>query len=170
MPISVSEQEQEKSMITKFHEYLFKGAFAVSTLGASITFQAVIQQIEASDNASLHHTFEHKTARTFLAIAWVLFMVALGVASLAAIMLVLNQDRIDSSEENEWKETCEKVAAGTSGLLLFIMFSAFLFCSLAVSAYCEGAGWAGVGLTCVFLVLSFCLWLVHILFVSAYLV
>jgi hypothetical protein len=36
---------------------------------------------------------------------------------------------------------------------------------LAVTAYCEGAGWAGVGLAVVFLVLSLCLWLVHILYV-----
>jgi succinate dehydrogenase hydrophobic anchor subunit len=150
-------------MITKFHENLFKGTLAISTLGASITFQVVIQQIAPEEDKSIHHTFRRKTTRNFLAIAWLLFVVALGVASLAAIMLALNQDRFRDEEENRHRETYEKVAAGTSGLLLFVMLAAFLFCSLAVTSYCEGAGWAGVALSAVFMVLSFCIWLVHIL-------
>jgi zinc transporter ZupT len=163
LPSKKMSKDREKTMVTKFHENLFKGTLAISTLGASITFQVVIQQIAEDLDKSRYHTFRRKTARNFLAIAWLLFTVALGVASLAAIMLALNQDRFRKGVDNVNRDFYEKIAAGTSGLLLFIMLSAFLFCSLAVTAYCEGAGWAGVGLTVVFLALSLCVWLLHIL-------
>lgn len=147
----------EHSM-TNFHNNLFRGTIAVSTLGASITFQAVIQQIEADVNVSIHHTFHRKTARNFLAIAWLLFAISLGTACIAAIVMALREDLGRTG-----RGTYEKIANAASGILLLLMLAAFLFCSLAITAYCEGAGWTGVGMSAVFLVTALCIWLFHVL-------
>jgi succinate dehydrogenase hydrophobic anchor subunit len=143
-----------------FHNNLFRGTIAVSTLGASITFQVVIQQIEADVNVSTHHTFHRKTARTFLAIAWLLFTIALGTAGLAAIVMALREDLGRTG-----RGTYERAASAMSGILLALLLAAFLFCSLAVTAYCEGAGWTGVGMSVVFLALALCIWLFHMMYV-----
>jgi hypothetical protein len=163
-----NQQENKRPHIAKFHTNLFKGTIAVSTLGASITFQVVIQQIGDDADTSPFHTFHRKTARSFLAIAWVLFVVALGIACLAAILVGLREDVVkrdemeamgkEEVEEEVWYET---LASATSGLLLFVMLSAFSFCSLAVTSYCEGAGWAGVGMSALFLVAASAIWIAH---------
>jgi hypothetical protein len=144
--------------MNNFRNNIFRGTIAISTFGASITFQVVIQQIDADVNVSIHHTFHRKTARNFLAIAWLLFTISLGTACMAAIVMALREDL-----GHKEKGTYEKIACVASGLLLFLMLAAFLFCSLAVTAYCEGAGWTGVGMSAVFLALALCIWLFHVL-------
>lgn len=164
-PTLIVQLDQHALIITKFHQDLFKGTIAISTLGASITFQVIIQQIDSSDNVSIHHTFHRRTARTFLAIAWVLFMSALGIASLAAILLAFNKDRVRKgiARPEHTRSRFELMASITSGILLLLILSAFFFSSLAVTSYCEGAGWAGCGISGIFLLLSFWLWMRHVL-------
>jgi len=165
----IVEFDRHVSIITKFHQDIFKGTIAISTMGASITFQVIIQQIDSSLNVSIHHTFHRRTARTFLAIAWVLFMSALGIASFAAILLAFNKDKVRKGiplEEAELEQTrsrYELMASIVSGILLLLMLSAFFFSSLAITSYSEGAGWAGCGLSGIFLLLLFWLWIRHVL-------
>ena len=162
----IVEFDRHVSLITKIHQDLFKGTIAISTLGASITFQVIIQQIDSSLNVSTHHTFHRRTARTFLAIAWVLFVSALGIASLAAILLAFNKDRVRKgiiARPEQTRSRYELMASIVSGILLLLMLSAFFFSSLAITSYSEGAGWAGCGLSGIFLLLSFWLWIRHVL-------
>lgn len=165
VPTVIVEFDNQASLITKFHQDLFKGTIAISTFGASITFQVIIQQIDDTQNVSTHHTFHRKTARTFLAIAWVLFMSALGIASLAAILLAFNKDRVRNgiARPEHTRRRYALTASITSGILLLLMLSAFFFSSLAVTSYCEGVGWAGCGISGIFLLLSFWIWTRHIL-------
>jgi len=157
--------DPHRAPIPKFHFNIFHGAMGISTLGTGITFQVIIQQIESDLNRSPYHTFTRKTARNFLAIAWLLFVISLGIASLAAISLAFTEDRhkYDYSWAVSDKRKYERMSSIASAVLLFTMLPAFTFCSLAVTSYCEGAGWAGVAITGVFLVLFFCLWLFHLI-------
>jgi hypothetical protein len=168
----------ENIRITNFHENIFKSVIAISTLGASITFQAIIQQIDQTNNVSVHHLFRRTTARNFLAIAWICFVGALGTSSLAAILLAVNKDIVahkiaeahqiaevrQIAEARHRLKKYELSLAIVSGILLLLMLSAFFFSSLAVTSYCSGVGWAGCVLSGVFFLLSLALWLRYMLY------
>jgi hypothetical protein len=140
---------------------LFRATIAISTFGASITFQVIIQQIsdEDSNEGDDDHHFDRKTARSFLAIAWALFLIVLGISCFAATILAFNKERLRrglNQNKRDWYAVWGAVAAG---LVIALMLGAFLFSSMAVSAYSEGPGWLAAAFVGLFGIIALVLWI-----------
>ena len=144
--------------LVKIYESLFRATIVISTIGGSITFQVIIQQIPDSESVNQGHHFDRKTARSFLAIAWLLFVLALGIACLAAALLAFNKERLRIGLIKTRRDSYAAWGALASGIVLLLLLSAFLFSSMAVSSYAEGAGWIATAFTCVFSIIALTLW------------
>lgn len=154
---------KEAEKVVQLYAGLFKGTIAISTLVASITFQVIIQQIEKPDvDFSLEHRIDYKDARSFLAIAWTLCISALGIACISYAVLTLNKERVVEMLETQNKDWTYYVyvfaGAIASILCQFLLLSAFLMCSMAVSAYSEKAGWTAAGVIIILMIAAVILW------------
>jgi hypothetical protein len=170
--------KRRTALVRKLYANIFKGTIAISTIGAYITFQVIIQQTDGSLSDSGPHTFSRQTAESFPAVAWVLFVAALAVASLAAILLAFCNATMSIATGGEEQKgsvprplarvaslrfpvQLDTLASLTAGLGIVLVLLAFFFCSLAVSAYCEGAGWTAAAFLLLSLTAAIGLWTWH---------
>ena len=97
---------------------------SVSTLGASVTFILIAVDLKDPAEISKTHYFDLSTVRIFLAVSWLLFMIALGFSFFLAGII---KDR----EENTMWGRLDAVASGS---LYVLVLSAVLFMGLVVAA------------------------------------
>jgi hypothetical protein len=95
----------------------------------------------------------------FVALSWLFFMVELGIAALAKILLMdENMKRATKTYFVHRNKNFLFVYNGLTFLLNGLPLVAFLFLALAVAAYVPVVGWIGVGFISLFTLIVFVLW------------
>jgi MFS family permease len=114
----------------------------VSIFGAS-TFAIIAGQIQDPRQLSPTARFDMQTVRIFLALAWLYFIIALGVAGFSSSILTLKQEKHSVLTE-DWHRRWKKFSLAASIFLQSLVIGAFWFLSLALIAYVEVVGWIAV--------------------------
>jgi heme/copper-type cytochrome/quinol oxidase subunit 2 len=131
--------------IRSFESFL-SFVLSLSIFGAS-TFAIVVSEIANPNELSPSSRFTRETVRTFLGIAWLLFVVALGVVAVSMSLLAYKReqpvDRSGGSQKLEW----ERLGLVASSLIQVLVVTAFLFLSLVLVAYAKAVGWVAVALS-----------------------
>jgi len=131
-------EESEKS----FKTFLSFG-LTLSIFGAS-TFTVVVSEIANPSEINASARFARETVRSFLGIAWLLFVVALGAVSFSMSARAYVREHPTIEVKGGSKLKWELIA---SSLIQISVIAAFFFLSLALVAYTEVVGWIAVGLT-----------------------
>ena len=131
-----------------------KGIIGLTTLGASITFSVILSELP--DPIAIRSThpsklsrkiaFDKETVRKFLSVAWLMFVLALGLAMVSLVQLKKKRRAGDGMKVLEL-------------VLEWLVLAAFMFLALAVSAYVPEVGVAGVAFIAFFALLAFTMWL-----------
>jgi hypothetical protein len=120
--------------------------FSVSIFGAS-TFAVIVSQM--ADPIDIWRPdpppFGLATVRTFLAIAWLCFILAIAVAGYSSSILTLWREMARGFLDKTWKKKWDSVGIVASVILHLLLVTAFLFLSLALVAYVGVVGWVAVG-------------------------
>jgi len=139
--------------VSTFFNGLFTTMIGIATLGASITFSYVLSN-NTSAPSSKHPTFHQGQIQEFLAISWLLFLLALAFASLGSTLLtffknhwIADWDGMNG-KTSQWSVQMYAVIA--SGLLGSLIVAAFVLLCLVVVAYTSVVGWVALGFTCFF--------------------
>ena len=138
--------------VVDFFRSLFSAVIGISTFGASITFGKVVSGV-----ATPVGEYSEEQVRSFLGLAFLLFLVALGTASFLAVGLKFNRESIKTGLQSHGKRRVlwSGVTMAASGLVQGLIFAAFIFLSLALMAYTEAIGMAALICTSVFAALAF---------------
>ncbi|KAH0537510.1 hypothetical protein FGG08_005685 [Glutinoglossum americanum] len=156
-------------------EGFLPAVIGVSTFGGSITFSVIVSEIAdpgrlnpSNQNAVTYTRFQRETVRMFLALSWLLFIMALGVASMVAQLLSFHRERFRDNFEKPMSGmpilnmiTNGGGLHGLSLLLNGLMLGAFYFLSLAVVAYVETVGWIAVAFTSTYVLIVGGVWVAH---------
>jgi hypothetical protein len=131
-------EESEKSF-----EAFLSFIFTLSIFGAS-TFTTVVSEIANPNDINNSARFARETVRSFLGVAWLLFVVAIGAVcfSMSARAYIREHPTIEAKGGSKLR--WELMA---SSLIQISVIVAFLFLSLALVAYTEVVGWIAVGLS-----------------------
>ena len=129
----------------------FTTMIGISTLGASITFNYVVGK--AAD--PLHTSpFSATHIQTFLAVSWLLFLLALGFASSFSTMLTFFRDHWKRDWEGANGRTSQRevqlYAAAATAVLGALVAAAFILLCLVVVGYAPAVGWVALGFTAAF--------------------
>ncbi|KAK1765093.1 hypothetical protein QBC33DRAFT_545719 [Phialemonium atrogriseum] len=120
--------------------------FSISIFGAS-TFAVIVGQM--TDPADIWKPgpppFTMSRVRTFLAVAWLCFVLALAVAGYSSSVLTLWRQRAGGEYDGAWVRKWDAFGIAASALLHLLIVMAFLFLSLALVAYVGVVGWIAVG-------------------------
>ena len=138
------------SSVSTFFNGLFTTIIGIATLGASITFSYVLSN-NTQPPSSRTPTFNQEQIQQFLAVSWLLFLLALAFASLGSTLLtffknhwIADWDGVNGAT-SQWSVQIYAVfAAGVMGGLTIAAFS--LLC-LVVVAYSAAVGWIALGFT-----------------------
>jgi hypothetical protein len=163
MTSTASQSPSHSETVLSFHLNVFKSCIAIATFGASITFQVIIQQLPSEhDQGESDSPFSYNKAQAFLAQAWLLFIVALGLASFSLGLLALNRDLLKRKIENGGRHNVELMCMVASFVLQSVMLAAFFFCSLAITAYSHIPGLVAAGFVGLFWCAAAGLWAVQL--------
>ncbi|EXJ83455.1 hypothetical protein A1O1_07078 [Capronia coronata CBS 617.96] len=139
--------------VSTFFNGLFTTIIGIATLGASITFSYVLSN-NTSIPPSRSPSFDSQQIQLFLAISWLLFLLALAFASLGSTLLTFfkthwtaDWDGING-KTSQW--SVQVYAVFASGLLGALTVGAFVLLCLVVVAYSAVIGWIALGFTCFF--------------------
>ena len=138
----------------------------ISIFGASI-FATLVQPLEPPPNPR----WTVSTIRTYMAIAWLLFVLALAAAVFSVVQLYSEHtiELQQAAMSNDPQSGRDKVLRGIpkwktrTALLVnliteIFILGAFMFLSLILVAYSEKVGWAAVGLDSFFFLCVFTIW------------
>ena len=117
----------------------FTTVIAIGTLGSSITFNLILQDIR---DPPPHAIFDKSTCQTFLAISYHLFINALGVA--AGLFAYLHHDNPPGGIPSQGYLWFSSISPG---ILVSLLLAAFIFVSLVVMAYVFAVGVSAVATT-----------------------
>lgn len=149
-PVNEPEPLKEKSIpdsIKGFQEFL-SFVLSLSIFGAS-TFAVVVSEIANPNDLSPSPRFSRETVRTFLGIAWLLFVFALAIVAASMSILSYQQEHSKGGFHSLWRRSWERLGLIASSLIQIAVIGAFLFLSLALVAYTEAVGWVAVALSSV---------------------
>lgn len=130
---------------------LFTTVIGISSLGASITFNYVISNVNSPAEGAC---FGQAEVQLFLGISWLLFLLALASASLASSILTFFKEHW----KKDWNGECgtknqkdvQIYAAFATAVLGSLVTAAFIFLCLVVTAYSPVVGWIALGFTVTF--------------------
>ncbi|KAJ9635120.1 hypothetical protein H2199_008606 [Coniosporium tulheliwenetii] len=156
-----------------------------AALGASLTFTVIVSEIAdpeglrgepSREPGATEANFERReSARFFLAVGWLLFVVAFGLALVLSLAIefdsstwIASYNKHDRSRANREEGTnwVEVIITLSSLVLQLHVLAAFLFLGLAVKEYVEPVGRAAVGLTAAFGVGAILAWVAQVLRVA----
>jgi hypothetical protein len=136
--------------LASYFENFFKTVIGIATLGASITFSKIIQTpVAPFDNFG----YSKYTIQWFLAISWLLFVLALAFTSFFASLLSLYRPQAVKAFGSRVSSERRKVmwyVTLVSSLLYGLTIGAFVFVSLVVVGYAGAVGWTTVGFCVIF--------------------
>ncbi|KAK7408547.1 hypothetical protein QQX98_009308 [Neonectria punicea] len=142
MPNPVESSIEEFKMFISF-------VFSVSIFGAS-TFAVVVGQM--TDPADLWKPdappFALSTVRTFLAIAWLCFILSIAVAGYSSSLLTIRRHQAGGVYDETWGKKWDVIGILASAMLHLLLVTAFLFLSLSMVPYANAVGWVAVGFSC----------------------
>jgi hypothetical protein len=91
----------EDELTDQWFESFFPATIGMATLGASITFSTIVSKLEDPAHLNPEDPTEHtysvysrETVRTFLGISFLLFVITLGVASFAVLLLNFHRRQV----------------------------------------------------------------------------
>ncbi|OCT50172.1 hypothetical protein CLCR_07545 [Cladophialophora carrionii] len=138
------------SSVAAFFKGRFTTVIGISTLGASVTFSYVLSG-DATNPRSANPVFDLRQTQLFLAISWLLFLLALANASLCSTLLtffkyhwIADWDGVNGKTSQFEVQIYAVSAAALMGALIV---GAFVLLSLVVAAYSAIIGWAALGFT-----------------------
>jgi hypothetical protein len=112
----------------KFFEGFFPSVIAISTLGASITFTVIVSSLPEPKQ-----TFAEETVRTFLAIAWLLFILGLTLGTFLGSGMIFHSDEVRKGFELDSQSARIRWWGIMTILVLeMIIIGSFLLLSLVV--------------------------------------
>ncbi|KAL2401585.1 hypothetical protein ABEF93_007328 [Exophiala dermatitidis] len=138
--------------VATFFNGLFTTIIGIATLGASITFSYVLSNNNIPPSPS--SSFSTKQIQLFLAISWLLFLLALAFASLGSTLLTFFKNHWvadwdgTNGKTSQW--SVQTYAIFASGLMGALTVGAFVLLCLVVVAYSAVVGWIALGFTCFF--------------------
>jgi len=136
--------------VATFFNGLFTTIIGISTLGASITFSYVLSN-NTSTPLSTDPVFKVAQIQEFLAISWLLFLLALANASLGSTVLTFFKDHWiqdwDGMNGKTSQFEVQMYAFVAAGLMGALIIAAFVLLSLVVVAYSAIVGWIALGFT-----------------------
>jgi hypothetical protein len=164
--------DDPSEIVVKWFESFLPATIGIATVGSSITFTIIVSQLQdparldPSDPAAVTPTvFHRETVRTFLATSWLLFVIALGFASFAALLLNFHRKEVKVGFSPSRKNLGYEIAGLlVSFILEALLLGAFLFLALALVAYSEIVGWIAVGFTGAFALVGLGLWIGKLLY------
>ncbi len=144
--------------VTSFFNGLFQTILAISTLGASITFNYVLSNNQSTSPTPtpLPNTraFSAETVQLFLAISWLLFLLALAFAALGSTLLTFFrrhwEEDWDGHRGKTSQTTVQMYAVFASTVIGGLVIGAFMLLCLVVVAYSAVVGWIALGFTSFF--------------------
>ncbi|OAP56173.1 hypothetical protein AYL99_09352 [Fonsecaea erecta] len=138
------------SSVTTFFSGLFTTIIGISTLGASITFSYVLSNNTSTPRAG-KPVFRVEQIQEFLAISWLLFLLALTIASLGSTILTFFKDHWiadwDGLNGKTSQQSVQRYAMVAAGLMGGLIIGAFVLLCLVVVAYTAVVGWIALGFT-----------------------
>ncbi|KAF3003104.1 hypothetical protein E8E13_008165 [Curvularia kusanoi] len=134
-----SESERSKQINKSFDKFL-SFVLTLTIFGAS-TFTVVVSEIANPSEINPSARFARETVRSFLGIAWLLFVIALYGVAYSMSSVAEKRENPDRQVGGKSKFRWELLA---SSLIQIVIITAFLFLSLALVAYVEPVGWAAV--------------------------
>jgi hypothetical protein len=172
-------EKRRAALIRHFHLSFYKGTIAITALGTYYTFLLVAQPDPLSEATANAQIFTPKSSRTLIAVAWLLFLLSLGLSTAALLSYSFGYATARLSLQNTvadnvsviapsyyatkkkgpfgWEE--ELAMAVTSGVIFFIILTAFLISSLAVIAYMPAIGVVGAVFIGIFFLTSLAVWI-----------
>lgn len=132
--------------IVSFLEFLFRSIVAISSLGASLTFNLLGGQL----GVAVRYT--DLQIRRFLALSFLCFLVDLGLAAFSAVILYNRRGQAVRGLNGRSSVTWQWLVIAYTGALQFIGLTAFVFIALVVVAYAPAVGWVVFGFTAFFAV------------------
>jgi hypothetical protein len=136
--------------LASYFENFFRTVLGIATLGASITFSKIVQ---APVNPFDDFGYSKYTIQWFLAISWLLFVLALAFTSFFASLLSLYRPQAVKAFGTKVSSERRKVmwyVTLVSSLLFGLVIGAFVFASLVVVGYAGAVGWITVGFCVIF--------------------
>lgn len=139
--------------VTTFFNGLFQTILAISTLGASITFNYVLSNNQQTNptETPLPNTraFSVDQVQLFLAISWLLFLLALAFAALGSTLLTFFkrhwEEDWDGLHGKTSQTTVQIYAVFASSVVGGLVIGAFILLCLVVVAYSAVVGWIALG-------------------------
>jgi hypothetical protein len=143
--------------VTTFFNGLFQTILGLSTLGASITFNYVLNNPTSPTSNTptpSSRKFSAATVQTFLAISWLLFLLALAFAALGSTLLTFFRRHWEEDWDGRRGKTSQRTvqiyAVFASSVLGGLVIGAFSLLCLVVVAYSATVGWIALGFTSFF--------------------
>jgi hypothetical protein len=130
--------------VVKGFESLLAFVLTVTIFGAGI-LTTIVAGISDPADSNPYPRFKKDTVRAFLAISWLLFVLALAVGGFTQSLLAFQKEKAGSMEE--WRHKWGVAGLVASSVLQLLIIGAFLFLSLTILAYVEVVGWFAVGFT-----------------------
>lgn len=144
--------------VTTFFNGLFQTIIAISTLGTSVTFSFILTTSTQLSMPSAY--FSETQVAGFLAISWLLFLLALAFASLGSTLLTFFRAHWERDWDGEHGRhsqlEVQLYAVLVSGLLGGLIIGAFIFMCLVVVAYSPVVGWVALSFTGWFALVIIC--------------
>ena len=140
--------------LASYFDSFFRTIVAISTLGASLTFTKIVQ---APVDPWINYGIDSDTTQFYMAISWMLFLLALVITSAFASLLSLYRPQAIeafATKDHKWKKRVMWAATLASLLLILLVFGSFIFLSLVVVAYTGPVGWLTLSFTIFFGILA----------------
>lgn len=135
-----------KSVVVFFNG-LFQTIIAISTLGTSITFSFVLSGNTQLASPTAYYSQERVIL--FLAVSWLLFLLALAFSALGSTLLTFFRAHWerdwDGQHGKKSQLEVQLYAVLISALLGGMIIGAFIFLALVIVAYCAPVGWTALG-------------------------
>ncbi|KAK5950710.1 hypothetical protein OHC33_008377 [Knufia fluminis] len=137
------------SNVVTFFNGLFQTIIAISTLGTSVTFSFILTSNTELSNPNAYYNTSQ--VATFLAVSWLLFLLALTFGSLGSTLLTFFKAHWIRDWDGEHGRRSQKevqfYAVLASGLLGAQIIGAFVFLCLVAVAYSPVVGWIALAFT-----------------------
>ena len=149
--------------MAKWFDDFFNGVVAVGTLGGGFTFTVIFSSLDTRNG--LLTPEEVEPVRHLITIAWLLFVLAVGIASVSGAIARFNaQGIIDEFNQKGGPLPGWVIwASATSLILQLLVIAAFLVSATAVMQYDESTGIAALAIISVVAVLLVVLWILKAL-------
>ena len=142
--------QHQGSSVARFFTGLFTTVIGISSLGTSVTFSYVLTN-NTSSPRSAQPFFNVDQIQLFLAISWLLFLLALANASLGSTVLTFFKEHWtkdwDGVNGKASQFEVQMYAVFAVGLMGALIIGAFVLLSLVVIAYSAVVGWVALGFT-----------------------